>query len=272
MDIMCSSSSSSSSMGSTPAAQQRAAQATACLAQVPAARKVLGKQQGLVETLVALLSSSNSDGGGVQAAAAWALRWLAEDWALAETILFTPGATGGLAALLKGGLGPAKDTAVAAIYALVEDRGFKRVEPQAMTPLAVPLVQVLKDSSSSPEARGDAAGAIGCLASANASVAVLGKQPGLVKSLVAMLRSSSSSSSSSSNSAYVQQQAALALRDLAAHEVLALRIVKAQGAMTGLMALLRGSTGACKWQQLQPWPHSCSTPAAGLRAHSAWQP
>jgi hypothetical protein len=244
MDIMCSSSSSSSSMGSTPAAQQRAAQATACLAQVPAARKVLGKQQGLVETLVALLSSSNSDGGGVQAAAAWALRWLAEDWALAETILFTPGATGGLAALLKGGLGPAKDTAVAAIYALVEDRGFKRVEPQAMTPLAVPLVQVLKDSSSSPEARGDAAGAIGCLASANASVAVLGKQPGLVKSLVAMLRSSSSSSSSSSsNSAYVQQQAALALRDLAAHEVLALRIVKAQGAMTGLMALLRGSTG-----------------------------
>jgi HEAT repeat protein len=222
-----------------------AARALSWLASEPAARPVLGQQQGLVGALVALLSSSSSS--DVQEKAAWALGCLAEDEGLALRIVREPGALGGLVALVRGSTGEVQVEAAGAIDSLMWHAACRHACTEHTADLAAALLQVVEGSRRTRScclwAQYYAARAISWLAQDPASRQVVRQQPGLVGALVALLSSSSSSSSSSSIALmHAAQHAAFAIANLAQEPGSRALLVQAPHLMGRLVALLSSSS------------------------------
>jgi hypothetical protein len=195
-------------------------------------RKRAQQVEGLHQHLAQLRSNSPK----TQAAAARGLAAQAAEPDGAAVIIDAPGAVSGLVLLLLGGAACVVEPAAAAVEALAQHADDSHLAIMVNEPgLVQALTQVMCSSSSSstPVAQTRAASAISLLAKVLAARQVLGQQPGLVASLVALL---------SSSSRRVRWNTACVLALLALDEGLALRIVQEPEAIARLLALLRGST------------------------------
>jgi RES domain-containing protein len=246
--------------------------AISCLAEEPAPRQLLGQQPALVGALVALLPSSSSTGttatttttssssssssgsSDVQQQAVRALGKLAWDEGLALRIVGEPWAMPRLLALLQSSTGTEEDeqAAVSAIEAIMRHAACRHACAEHIADLAAALVHVMEggsdgssSNSSTSTSQKDAAGAISWLAHEPAARQVLVQQPGLVRALVALLRSTSSSSSSSSSDANMQaahRYASFAIANLAQEPGSRPLLVQEPHLVGRLVALLTSSS------------------------------